>query len=99
LDSYTLIGTPLYDAGLDRGDRIESLAGTSVTAESGLEGILQGLEPGDEVEIEFWSRGEDYTATLVLGADPALEVVTFEALGREITPEIVAFRSAWLDGR
>jgi predicted metalloprotease with PDZ domain len=99
LDSYTLIGTPLYDAGLDRGDRITSLAGTSVTAESGLEGILQGLEPGDEVEIEFWSRGDDYNATLVLDADPAVEVVTFEALDRDITPEIAAFRSAWLDGR
>jgi len=97
--SPTLIGTPLYDAGLDRGDRILRIAGRPVTSAQDLEAALAGRKPGESVAIEFEQRGRTRTATLTLAEDPRLEIVTFERAGRPVTSEIRKFREAWLGSR
>lgn len=72
LTEGTLVGTSLYDAGLDRGDVITHLAGRAVSSRDDLDAALQGRRPGDRVEVRFRSRGEDRTASLVVGEAEAL---------------------------
>ncbi len=97
--SPTLIGTPLYEAGIDRGDRILTLDGRPVAAEADVAAVLAAHAPGDAIAITFEQRGRTGSATLTLAEDPTLEVVTFETAGRPVTDEIRAFRAAWLGSR
>jgi len=99
LVSGTLVGTPLYEAGLDRGDRIISLAGRPVRSDDDVNAVLAAHAPGDVVEIRYEQRGREVTATLRLAEDPRLEVVTYERAGRPVTAEIRRFREAWLGSK
>ena len=99
LASGTLVGTPLYEAGLDRGDRIIALAGRPVRSDDDVNAVLAAHAPGDVVEIRYEQRGREVTATLRLAEDPRLEVVTYERAGRPVTAEIRRFREAWLGSK
>ena len=93
----TLVGSPLYEAGVSMGSLILRLDGRVLDSEETLEDILDGRRPGDTIEIEFEQRGEVRTASMVLAEDPRLEVVTFESAGRTLTPEMARLRAAWLE--
>ncbi|HEX6054119.1 MAG TPA: PDZ domain-containing protein [Gemmatimonadaceae bacterium] len=95
----TLIGSPLYAAGLDRGDRIVSVDGRPVRAQSDIDALLRAHKPGDVVRIEFATRGETRTEALTLAESPALELVPFEQTGEAVTDAMRAFRAAWLGPR
>lgn len=86
----TLVGTPLYDAGVDRGDVILSVDGRAVTSPAELDAALEGRRPGDQVELRYRSRGTERTASAFLALDPALS-------GRALdpTPAQARFRAAW----
>jgi predicted metalloprotease with PDZ domain len=92
----TLVGGPLYVAGLDRGDRITSLDGQAVKASADVQRMINERKPGDKLQIEFEQRGEKKRAELVLTQDPQMEIVPFENAGREVTEEIKKFREQWL---
>jgi predicted metalloprotease with PDZ domain len=66
------LSSPLYEAGLDRGDRIITVGGTSVTTQAGLDELLAGHRPGDVISVRFESRGTLREAELTLAEDPAL---------------------------
>ncbi len=97
VNAPTPIGSPLYDTGADRNDRIRSLDGKSVSSEAELSAILAAHAPGDRIPIVFESRGSTITTTLTLAANPRIEIVPFEAAGEPVTDAIRAFRAAWLD--
>ncbi|MEX2471596.1 MAG: PDZ domain-containing protein, partial [Gemmatimonadota bacterium] len=65
------IGSPLYEAGLDRGDRILGLDGQSVTSAEEAAEVLAGHRPGERVRVRFRSRGTEHEAELLLEEDPA----------------------------
>ena len=88
--------SPLYQAGLDRGDRVLSLGGSPIATAADWDQALLRHKPGDEVEIRFVQRGRERQARLKLAADPALEVVRYEAAGLPVTPAQKAFREGWL---
>ncbi len=94
-----LAGSPLYDAGADRGDRVLELDGRAVGKDRSLSEALEGLSPGDRISIAFDKRGERRIATLVFQGDPGIEVVPFEETGREVTPAAARFRDSWLSSR
>jgi len=94
--SSTTIGSPLYQAGLDRGDRITSLDGKPLTGDDAWQAAKKDHKPGDRIPVEFVSRGETRTAELVAAADPRLEIVPYEDAGKELTAEARRFREAWL---
>jgi predicted metalloprotease with PDZ domain len=96
--SYPLMGTPLYEAGLTRGDRIVSINGRDVLSEADLREVLSELEPGDEVTLRFHSRGTEQESVVEAASDPAIEVVLFEEVGRPVSPAVTAFRRDWLGG-
>ncbi len=95
----TLVGSPLYQAGVDRGERITSIAGRTPDEEGVVEEVLGERSPGDEVELTVEGRGRARSVRVTLAPDPTLEVVSLEEAGRSATPAVERFRSAWLGSR
>lgn len=90
----TQAGTPWYEAGLDRGDRVMSLDGRAFTSDSVVAGVRAAHRVGDRVPVEFESRGHRGTAQLTIGEDPRFEIVLMA--GADVTPDMLSFRRAWL---
>lgn len=99
VESATLVGTPLYQAGVEWGDTIISIGGRVPESEEEMDALLAEYRPGDVVEIQFEQRGERITSGLTFREDPRLEVVTYESAGLAVTDEIRAFRDEWLGAR
>jgi predicted metalloprotease with PDZ domain len=99
IGSNTLRGSPLYNAGIDTGDRVTSWGGKALKNASQLSDWLEKRKPGDRVELKVSSRGQSKKAELVLAEDPTLELITFEHSGQPVTPEITGFRQNWLRSR
>ncbi|HUH11560.1 MAG TPA: PDZ domain-containing protein [Longimicrobiales bacterium] len=95
----TRIGSPLYGAGIDRGDRLLELDGRALTGAPALAAALERHRPGDAVTLRVRGRSGERAVRLTLAEDPRLEVVPFEATGLEPTAEMRAFRNAWLGSR
>jgi predicted metalloprotease with PDZ domain len=99
IQGYAALGTPVYEAGLDRGDRIVELDGRALRSPAALAAVLEGKQPGDEVTVRYVSRGAERSAVIVLAGDPALEVVTNEAAGRRVDSAVRAFREDWVESK
>jgi predicted metalloprotease with PDZ domain len=99
VDAGTLIGSPLYVAGLDAGDVILRIGDTPVATVRDVEAVIAARAPGDTLPIEFEQRGERKRAELKLTEDPRLEVVTYESAGRPVTRQMREFRRQWLASR
>lgn len=96
LAAPTRIGRPLYEAGLDRGDRILELDGRAIERADDITAVLDAHEPGDVVAVVFEQRGRRHTAQSTLAADDRFELVAYEAVGLELTPALREFREEWL---
>lgn len=92
----TQIGSPLYVAGLDAGDLITTLDGKPLGSDSVYQALKAGHEPGDQIAVEYQSRGASHRATITAAEDPRLEVVTYEEAGMPVTDAMKKFRSDWL---
>jgi predicted metalloprotease with PDZ domain len=97
--SSPTIGSPLYDAGVERGDRIASLAGRAMLTSADLEAVLSDRKAGAQVPAVIIGREGRKDVTITLADDFTLEIVTFEKAGRPVPKAIVAFRSAWMGSR
>ena len=97
--SPTLIGSPLYVAGLDRGDVILTLDGSPLTSDSVWLAVKTAHKPGDVIPVTYRGRGRQSMVQLTVGADTRLEVVTFEEAGRPVTDDMLKFRQSWLSAR
>ena len=73
--SNTVSTSPVYKAGLGRGDAVLSLNGTAIAQAGDWERVLSTLTPGTEVELVFESRGEKKTARVTAEKNDRLEVV------------------------
>jgi predicted metalloprotease with PDZ domain len=96
LASYPASGTPIYAAGVSKGDRIVSLNGKAIKKEADWSEAIGRHAPGDVVDIAFEQRGIERQAKLTLASDPTLEVVRNETIGKPLTPAQSAFRTAWI---
>jgi predicted metalloprotease with PDZ domain len=97
--SNTLRGSPLYDAGLDRGDEILECAGQPVKTALDLDGCLDKHTPGSMLKLAVRTRSGNKNLKIPLTEDPSLEIVTYEEAGLPVTPEVKAFREAWLGSK
>ena len=95
----TIAGTPVYQAGLDRGDRLVSADGRQVAGQEDWSALLAARAPGDSIQLVFRQRGREVRAVLRLRADPRLEVRPAELAGVGFSEAQRAFRTAWLDSR
>ena len=91
--------TPAYGAGLSSGDRLMVVDGSAMGAVRDLEDVLSRHQPGDTVSVSFGSQGKVATASLRLGSNPRIEVITFEEAGRPVTPAIRVFRAGGLGSK
>ena len=94
LTSNSLVGTSLYDAGLDRGDRILAVGGRAISMPDDMEAALDGRRPGDRLDVRFWSRGTERTATLVVGEAEGLSATLDPRAGADQA----GFLAAWKEG-
>lgn len=88
--------TPLFAAGIDRGDVILALGGQPVADLAAWNAGVAALKPGTPTELRYRQRGIERVATLTPAADPTLEIVRGETVGRAPSPRQRAFRTAWL---
>lgn len=95
----TIIGSPLYNAGIDQGDVLLSLEGRPIPNARALRRQLAGHRPGETLDVRYESLGTEYEANLVLAENPQLELVTYEQAGKEVTEEIKKFRENWLGSK
>lgn len=99
ISAGTLVGQPVYRAGLDRGDLIRTLGGTPVGSRAALDSVLARHRPGDTLAVAFESRGLSLTGQVILEADPRMELVPAEAAGAALTPGVQEARRRWLASR
>ena len=76
-----------------------TIDGVAVTSDSAFQAVRGAHHPGDQIPVEYLSRGQPRTATLTVAEDARLEVVTYEEAGRTPTGAMLALRKAWLGGR
>jgi predicted metalloprotease with PDZ domain len=99
ITSATLRDSPIYNTGLDRGDRITEADGKTIKTQADLDGWLKSKKPGDRSQLKADTRGGKKEVSIVLGESPALELVPYEQAGRPLTPEMTAFRQSWLTSK
>jgi predicted metalloprotease with PDZ domain len=100
VEGATLIGDPIHQAGLDRGDLITRVGGVALDAVGALERALDGKRPGDRVEVEWQGRGARHRAEVTLAESPTLTATPEEVLaGGRLGDAERAFRARWLTSR
>ncbi|MBD2715557.1 M61 family metallopeptidase [Microvirga sp. STR05] len=88
----TLLGSALYQAGLDREDVLLKVDGQRLPTSQSLLKLLATHKPGDTVPLEVRTRTGVRTVPVTLQEDPTLEVVLLP----NATRKQLAFRKAWL---
>ncbi len=94
VDGPTLVDTPLYEAGIDRGDQITALGGRRVRRPQDVDAALDGRSPGDRIEVRWLSRGAEHRAMVTLAQDESLSA----SLAPRADDDAVRFRAAWKEG-
>jgi predicted metalloprotease with PDZ domain len=92
----TIIGSPLYDAGLDRGDHVLAIDRLKIHSQEQWDDAIGRYEPGDTAMIHYIQRGVERSAELTFAEDNELEVVTYEAADVDVSKAQLAFRESWL---
>lgn len=96
ITSNTIIGSPLYEAGLDIGDEVESIGRLKIDSQSDWNDVMSRHEPGDTVTINYRQRGVSLANDITFDEDPTLEVVTYESADLEVSADQLAFRRDWI---
>jgi predicted metalloprotease with PDZ domain len=96
ISSNTIIGTPLYNAGLDFGDVIIQIEGKLVARPADISEVLATHKPGDVINLHYKHRNENKTVSLTLAENPMITLITFEQAGLSVDSETAKFRSSWL---
>jgi len=99
VEKSTLIGSPLYKAGLDHGDNVIRFGELAPGSKEDFEDILKKHKPGDKIEVEFEKNGILRTSELVFQSNPEFEVVPYEQAGATLTKKMLEFRQNWLGSR
>jgi predicted metalloprotease with PDZ domain len=96
INSNTIVGTPLYKAGIDFDDVIVQVDGKLVARPADINEILNTHKPGDVINIQYKHRNEARTAAVTVSENPAFILTTFEQDGLPVTKEMMEFRNGWL---
>jgi predicted metalloprotease with PDZ domain len=92
----TIIGTPLYEAGLDRGDQVLAIDRLRINSQAQWDAALERYEPGNVATIHYIQREVERWAELTFAEDNTMELVTYESDERKLSRSQKAFRASWL---
>jgi len=92
-------GTPFYTAGIDRGDRIIEADGKALKTRQDWSELTAAHTPGDVSTLTVEGRTGKRQVRVSWAQAPDVQIVSFEKAGRQLTPEIAAFREAWLGSK
>jgi hypothetical protein len=56
-------------------------------------------KPGDRITLTVEARAGKKQVEITWAQAPDVEIVSFEKAGRQVTPEMTAFRDAWLNSK
>jgi predicted metalloprotease with PDZ domain len=95
----TFHDSPLFAAGLDRGDRVTEWDGKTLKSREELDDWLASRKPGAKVHLRVEGRAGKRQVDLTLTEFPGVQIVPYEQAGRELTTEMAAFRQDWLGSK
>ena len=96
IQNNTIIGSPLYEAGLDRGDQIIALDRFAIESQGDWNTAIRRYRPGDTATIRYLQRGVERESQIEFEEDQRLETVTYEAADRRVSRSQMEFRNSWL---
>jgi predicted metalloprotease with PDZ domain len=94
--AFAPAGTPLYDAGLDAGDVINTVDGKAITTGAEFNAAVAGHKAGDKMAISYTNLAGQRSTTITIDENPGLQAVLFEDAGRTPSADQLAFRNNWL---
>ena len=97
ITTNTLIGSPAYKSGLEKGDIILSMNGTPFAAEVTFEDYLEKhFTPNDTLTVRFERFGEERSTDLVLGTETTYKLGMVEKSGQQPSKKTLKARKEWL---
>ena len=96
IENNTIIGSPLYKAGPDRGDQILAIDRLKIESPDQWDHAIERYEPGESATIRFIQRGTERSAELTFDEDRELELVTYESADMDVSAAQLAFRRSWI---
>lgn len=96
LKSVTLKGMPLYEAGLNKGDKILAIAGKEVAALESLKELITTLEIGKSYPIVFEQNGLIVNSKITMKQHPLLKCQLAEEAAYKVKNKTEKKRKAWL---
>lgn len=97
--SNPLVGSGLYEAGVNNGDLIISIDGQPVTSYPELNFIIGTRKVGDELSVEYVHYGKLKTGTFKVKEDAQLILIPKERFSIKVNEEEVARKTSWLQSR
>ena len=99
IPANTVIGTPIYKAGIDVADVILKVDGKDIKDADGINEIVAAKKPGDKIAVTYKNRTGLHDTEITLEESPAVEVVSFEKAGKSLSKDQETFRTAWLSSK
>ena len=92
-------GTPAYRAGREEGDVITVADGKAIATLDDWQAAVRAHKPGDSMAVEFTRHGSAVKASIAVGEDPTMEVVTLDSTGGTLSADQKAMRDGWLGSK
>jgi len=96
ITNNTLIGSPLYEAGLDRGDQILALGRLNIESQPQWNEAIRRYKPGDTATIRYIQRGIERSAQITFYEDAEVETLSYESVDMNVSEAQLDFRRSWL---
>lgn len=92
----SIIGSPLYEAGIDRGDQIYAIDRIRIQSQQQWDAALERYEPGDTATIHYRQREVDRSAELTFVDDDETNIEKYEDADKKASRSQLRFRDGWL---
>lgn len=96
VSSATIIGSPAYQVGLERGDQIIQLDRRKIRSESLWTHALEKYKPGDTAEISYLQRGVLVKKEITFSEDSTLTIESYQTNDKKTTRSMKKRLKAWL---
>jgi len=97
--STPLVGSALYEAGVNKGDLILSIDDQAVTSYPELNFIIGTRKIDDEIDVSFSHLGKLKKGSFKLKEDSQIVLIPKEKFSIKITPEEEQLRAEWLNSK